>query len=132
MIALYVNFPFILLWTKILLFMLKYHGYRILVGVSPNILLTSSLTSYHSLFTTHWPQLHTMGGPKMGKNCIFIMVRDKNGLKWSYTGSKTRSDFIQVHQVEAPRTKPTNWVVPFAAYVHVHRLGHDNSTCKAC
>lgn len=35
------------------LFMPKYHGYGILVGISPNILPLSSLTSYHSSQTAH-------------------------------------------------------------------------------
>ena len=34
-------------------FMPKYHGYRILVGVVPNVLPPSPLTSHHSLLTAH-------------------------------------------------------------------------------
>ena len=51
LIVLCVNFPLIILYIKMLLFIPRYHGYRILVGVSPNTLPTSQLTSYNSLFT---------------------------------------------------------------------------------
>ena len=46
LIALCVNFLLILLWTKILLFMPKYHCCKILVGVSPYSLPTSALTTH--------------------------------------------------------------------------------------
>ena len=43
-----------------LLFMPKYHGYKILVGLRWNIFPPLLLTSYRSLLTTHMIALHVL------------------------------------------------------------------------
>ena len=70
LIGLCVNFPLVLLQTNMLLFMPKYHCYKILVDVSQNILPNSILTSYCSPLTANMIALPTVTTSTWPPHCL--------------------------------------------------------------